>query len=131
MSRWFWVTMTSRKLLPLACVTTALVAGYAGFSTSHRAAAEESNSRNNSITIQTFQFRPTPIEVKAGTRVIWTNQDDILHTVTSGTPERRDQRFESALEGEGTSYSFIFTQAGTYPYFCDRHQSMRGEILVR
>jgi plastocyanin len=131
MSRWFWAAMTRLKLLSLACVTAALVAGYAGFSTSHRAAAGESTSRNNLITIQTFQFRPTPIEVKAGTRVVWTNQDEILHTVTSGAPDRRDQRFESALEGRDTSYSFVFTQAGTYPYFCDRHQSMRGEILVR
>jgi plastocyanin len=131
MSRWFRVAMTSFKLLPLACVTAALVAGCTGFSTSHRATAEESRGRNNLITVQTFQFRPTPIEVKAGTRVTWTNQDDILHTVTSGAPDRRDQRFESALGGKGTSYSFTFTQAGTYPYFCDRHQSMRGEVLVR
>jgi plastocyanin len=131
MSRWFRAAMTRLKVLPLACVIAALVAGYAGLSTSHRAAAGESSSRDNLITIQTFQFRPTPVEVRAGTRVTWTNQDDILHTVTSGAPDRRDQRFEAALDGKGTSYGFTFTQAGTYPYFCDRHQSMRGEILVR
>jgi plastocyanin len=131
MSRWFWGAVTRLKLLPLACVTAALIAGCAGLSPSHRAAAEESRGGNNLITVQTFQFRPTPIEVKAGTRVTWTNQDDIMHTVTSGAPDSRDQRFESALEGKGTSYSVTFTQAGTYPYFCDRHQSMRGKILVR
>jgi plastocyanin len=37
--------------------------------------------------------------VKAGTRLTWTNQDDITHTVTSGTPEQRDGRFEMPLDG--------------------------------
>src|SRR5262245_1203453 len=45
------------------------------------------------VTIQLFQFKPVPLEVKAGTPVTWTNQDDILHTVTSGSPEQRDHRF--------------------------------------
>ena len=38
------------------------------------------------VTIQTFQFKPMPIEVPAGSKVTFTNQDDITHTVTSGTP---------------------------------------------
>jgi plastocyanin len=82
------------------------------------------------VTIKLFQFKPTPIEVKAGTRVTWTNTDPITHTVTSGTPENRDGQFNSPLAGNGTSFSFTFTRAGTYSYFCDRHQHMRGEIRV-
>jgi plastocyanin len=91
----------------------------------------ETNGRSPTVAIQTFQFRPTPSEVEAGTRITWNNQDDILHTVTSGTPDNRDNRFGAPLDGKGTSYSFTFTQGGAYPYFCERHQSMRGEILVR
>jgi len=73
----------------------------------------------------------TPIEVKAGTRVTWANADDITHTVTSGTPENRDGQFNTPLPGKGTTFSFTFSRAGTYTYFCDRHQSMRGEIRVQ
>jgi len=83
------------------------------------------------ITIQTFQFRPNPIEVQAGTQITWINQDDIRHTVTSGTPENRDGRFDVPLAGKGTNFSFTFTQPGTYSYFCDRHQHMRGQIHVK
>jgi plastocyanin len=51
------------------------------------------------VTVQLFQFEPGQIEVKAGTRLTWTNQDDITHTVTSGPPEQRDGRFEMPLDG--------------------------------
>ncbi len=80
------------------------------------------------VTIQLFQFRPGREAVSAGSRVTWTNQDDIEHTVTSGTPERPDGRFELRLPGKGATGQVHFTQPGAYPYFCDRHPSMRGEI---
>jgi plastocyanin len=83
------------------------------------------------VTVQLFQFKPGQIEVKAGTRLTWTNQDDITHTVTSGTPEQRDGRFELPLDGRGATGIVQLEEPGTYPYFCSRHQSMRGEIRVR
>jgi plastocyanin len=83
------------------------------------------------VAIQTFQFKPSPVEVAAGTTVTWTNNDDIQHTVTSGTPEGRDGTFDMSLAGKGTTFSMTFARPGTYPYFCDRHQSMVGEIRVR
>jgi plastocyanin len=55
--------------------------------------------------VQVFQFRPGQLEVEAGTRVTWTNGDDIMHTVTSGTPEQRDGRFAPRLEGRGAAAS--------------------------
>jgi plastocyanin len=122
---------TIHKWLKLAGVLALTGASYIGYSASTQAGVAESDGRNMSITIQTFQFRPTPIEVRAGTRITWTNQDDILHTITSGTPESRDHRFEAPLDGKGASSTMTFNQAGLYPYFCDRHQSMRGEIRVR
>ena len=84
-----------------------------------------------SVTIQTFQFKPTPIEVSAGTRVSFTNQDDITHTVTSGTPENPDGKFSHRLEGKDATFAVDLTKPGVYPYFCERHRSMRGEIRVK
>ena len=83
------------------------------------------------VTVQLFQFKPDRIEVKAGTRPIWTNQDDITHTVTSGTPGQRDGRFELPLDGRGATGSVRLERPGVYPYFFSRHQSMRGEIRVK
>lgn len=92
------------------------------------AAPADSGSR---VGIRVFQFRPGQLEIEAGTRVTWTNEDDIAHTVTSGTPDARDRRFERRLDGAGAATTIEFTESGVYPYFCDRHRSMRGEIRVK
>ena len=90
-------------------------------------AAEEGSVVN----IRLFSFQPAKIEIKQGSTVTWTNQDDIRHTVTSGMPDKKDGKFGAPLAGRGTSFSFTFKEPGTYTYFCDRHQHMRGEIQVR
>jgi plastocyanin len=83
------------------------------------------------VTIQTFQFKPTPVEVPVGTKVSFTNGDDITHTVTSGTPESPDGKFSHQLAGRGTTATVELGKPGVYPYFCERHRSMRGEIRVK
>ena len=70
------------------------------------------------------------VAVAAGTRVAWVNGDDITHTVTSGTPEQRDGRFNVVLDGKGARGAVQFREPGVHQYFCDRHRSMRGEIRV-
>ena len=85
----------------------------------------------SAVTVRLFQFTPGQIDVRAGTRLTWTNQDDIAHTVTSGTPEQREDRFDVALNGRGATGSVELREPGVYPYFCRRHQSMRGEIRVK
>jgi plastocyanin len=92
--------------------------------------AEGPSPKPAAVAIKVFQFQPNRLEVKTGASVTWTNGDDIEHTVTSGTPERPDGRFNSVLPGKGTTARVTFTEAGNYPYFCHRHQSMRGEIRV-
>ena len=82
------------------------------------------------VAVQLFQFRPVGLEVTRGARVVWINQDDIIHTVTAGTPERRDGRFDLTLQGQGSAASVELTEPGLYPYFCERHPHMRGEIRV-
>ena len=84
-----------------------------------------------SASIRVFQFQPGALEVRLGTRVTWTNQDDITHTVTSGMPGSPDGRFDVQLDGKGMTGSATFTAPGVYPYFCARHTSMRGAVVVR
>src|SRR5437870_12991166 len=84
------MTVNTSDILSVACVIVLILAGLS------IAATTESP-----VGVRVFQFRPGQLEVKAGTRVTWTNQDDITHTVTSGTPEQRDGRFDQRLEGRG------------------------------
>jgi len=82
------------------------------------------------ITIKTFTFGPKALQVTPGTTVVWTNEDDIEHTITSGAPDRPDGAFDQALTAKGATASVRFDTAGTWPYFCTRHSFMRGEIRV-
>ncbi len=76
------------------------------------------------ISIDNFTFGPAQLTVKAGTAVRWTNHDDIPHTVVSpGT-------FKSKVLDSDDSYSFTFTSAGEYKYFCSLHPHMTGIIKV-
>jgi plastocyanin len=77
-----------------------------------------------------FRFQPTRLEAKSGTEVRWTNRDDIAHTVTAGTPGSPQPAFRLVLEGRGATASATFAGPGAYPYFCERHPDMRGEIRI-
>lgn len=121
----------SWRLLALLAVTGITVASAAGAQVDRVAQATTPQRESGpAVTIRVFQFQPGQLDVKNGTRVTWTNQDDIEHTVTSGTPESLDGRFNSRLSGKGTTFSFTFAQPGTYSYFCNRHPSMRGHVRV-
>ena len=109
--------MRAKNVLGIACAVTLILAGLSV------AATPESP-----VGIRVFQFRL--LEVKAGTKVTWINHDDITHTVTSGTPETRDGRFDQRLDGKGGAMTVEFKERGVYPYFCNRHPSMRGETRV-
>ena len=81
------------------------------------------------IDIQGFKF-PANVDVAKGTKVTWTNKDTTKHTVTSGTRASKDGKFDGQLDAAGT-FSFTFTEAGTYQYFCSFHQQMNATITVK
>jgi len=83
-----------------------------------------------SVAIRTFQFAPDTLRMKAGTRVVWSNADEIGHTITSGSPEKRDGRFHGVVATRRATYSAVLERAGTYRYFCDRHRFMTGTVIV-
>lgn len=79
-----------------------------------------------------YSYLPATIQVKVGESVIWTNDDDTLHTVTSGsgTDENAGAYFDSGMMGKGKIYEHLFTAAGEYPYFCIVHPDMIGRVIV-
>src|SRR5215210_5287113 len=88
-----------------------------------------------SSSLTTDAFSPNPIQVSVGNTVTWTNNDSQPHTVTSGSNGQPDNKFNSSpnfspLLNPGQTFSFTFTQAGTYPYFCMLHPNMVGTVSV-
>ena len=81
----------------------------------------------SSISIDNFTFTPQSVTVKAGTKVTWTNKDDIPHGIASSNNAFAKSK---ALDTDD-SYSFTFTTPGTYQYFCYIHPHMTGTIVVQ
>jgi amicyanin len=79
-------------------------------------------------TIDNFTFSPPVLTVPVGTKVTWTNRDDIPHTVT-GADHPKD--IKSPALDTGDSYSRTFTTVGTYHYFCSLHPHMQGTVVVK
>jgi len=82
------------------------------------------------IDIQGFKF-PANVDVAKGTKVTWTNKDTAAHTVTSGTRPNKDGKFDSGQLAASATFSFTFTDAGTFNYWCQNHSSMNGTITVK
>jgi plastocyanin len=82
------------------------------------------------ISIKGFAFNPNQPSVAKGTTITWSNDDGTTHTVTSGLPGTPSGKFNQSLDA-GKSFSFTFTDAGTYEFFCNIHQSMRGTVTVK
>ena len=77
------------------------------------------------VKIDNFTFNPQRLTVKAGTTVTWTNGDDIPHTVAAS-----NKSFKSKVLDTDQKFSFTFTTAGDFEYFCSLHPHMTGMIVV-
>jgi len=90
------------------------------------ASAQASMGSEAEVQIDNFTFTPGAINVKAGTRVIWVNHDDIPHTVDS-----TEGKFKSGALDTDDKFEFRFVQPGEYPFYCRIHPKMIGKIIVR
>lgn len=84
----------------------------------------------SAVEIKGFLFRPSTLSVTARTAVIWTNRDDIAHTITSGAPGEATGDFDSGDRTLGQAFRQTFPTAGTFTYFCRNHNSMTGRVTV-
>ena len=70
-------------------------------------------------------FAHLDLTVQAGTTVVWTNRDGVPHTTTAA-----EGQWDSGTLQEGQSFSFTFTEAGVFSYFCAIHPFMTAEVTV-
>jgi plastocyanin len=108
--------------VPLMIVFALLSAG----SGAVKADPQQAPAKNVEIKIDNFSFAPGTFTVAVGTTVTWINHDDIPHTAVS-----TDGVFKSKVMDTDEKFSYTFTKAGSYPYFCSIHPKMTGTILVQ
>jgi plastocyanin len=89
-------------------------------------AAHPPQAATAEVKIDNFSFGPATLTVAPGTTVTWVNHDDIPHTVVS-----TESAFKSKVLDTDEKFSFTFTKAGTYPYFCSIHPKMTATVVVK
>jgi amicyanin len=80
---------------------------------------------DTAVSITDFAFVPAALTVKVGDAVTWTNHDEEPHTVAAG-----DGSFHSPGMDTNGTFSFTFTEAGTFDYVCSIHPFMHGTVTV-
>jgi plastocyanin len=89
-------------------------------------ASDQPSAANVAVKIDNFVFGPQAITVPVGTTVTWTNSDDIPHTAVS-----TDGVFKSKVMDTDEKFSYTFTKAGIYSYYCSVHPKMTGQVVVK
>ena len=89
-------------------------------------ASDQPSAASAEVKIDNFSFAPQTLTVPVGTTVTWTNRDDIPHTIVS-----TDGVFKSKVRDTDEKFSYTFTKAGTYTYYCSVHPKMTGKIVVQ
>lgn len=82
---------------------------------------------------QSLNFSPASITVVIGVNntIVWTNNDNITHTVTSTSVPAGATSFDSGNMAAGKTFKTTLTAPGTYQYHCTLHPSwMKGTIIV-
>jgi plastocyanin len=78
------------------------------------------------VQVDNFTFGPATLNVPVNSTVTWVNKDDLPHVIASN-----DGVFKSKALDTEDKYSYTFSKAGTYAYFCSIHPKMVGKIVVQ
>jgi LPXTG-motif cell wall-anchored protein len=94
-------------------------------STTVSAAGSASVSADDNTSGDNF-FAPSSITIQVGGTVTWSNDGQVTHTVTANSGS-----FDSGNLNPGQSFSHTFSQPGTFAYYCQYHQGMKGSVTVQ
>jgi plastocyanin len=80
-------------------------------------------------------YEPDQSTVSPGATIVWDNQDNALHTATSGNPDTAtpDGKFDTGLVGANQRSKPVTmpTEPGDYMYFCTLHPFLVGTVTVQ
>ena len=79
----------------------------------------------DAVVSNNFAFTSVTLTVPVGVTVTSTNHDEEPHTVVAN-----DRSFHSPGMDTNGTYSFTFTNAGSFNYVCSIHPLMHGTVVV-
>jgi plastocyanin len=110
----------------VAIVSAALSLGLVALLAVHPPYARGEDAKPSEIRVDNFTFAPDTLTVPINSTVTWANKDDLPHVIASN-----DGVFKSKALDTDQKYSYTFTKAGTYAYFCSIHPKMVGKVVVQ
>ena len=110
------------KMRSVAAVVVVIVAGLA-LALGALTAAAAAKPKARTVTIKNFKFAPSPLNVKAGSKVTVKNADGTTHTFTANNGASDTGDIE-----RGSSASVTIKKPGTFAYHCQIHNFMKGTI---
>ncbi len=123
--------MAAAVLLLATALTGCTTTGEGGGSTAtpHSPAQSTATSGAIRIIIKDFTYVPAVLTVRPGVKITVDNKDSAPHTVTaSGGKGGFDT---GTIKGGATATFTAPGKPGSYPYFCDIHEYMKGKLTVR
>ena len=89
-------------------------------------------SKGSSNNNNTQFYAPPEVQVAPGNSIKWTNDDNVIHTVTQGKPSEgaNSTGFNSGPIQLGGTFVHFFDESGTVDYFCTFHPHMIGKVIV-
>jgi plastocyanin len=121
--------MSKRMFIMTGLVAGALLlAACSGSSetTTTSTTAEAPGGGDIAVSIVDFAFEPSDLTVSVGDTITWTNNESgIPHTTTAD-----EGLWDSSTLRPDDTFTFTFTEPGTYTYLCTIHPSMTATITV-
>jgi plastocyanin len=77
------------------------------------------------VVMHDMKFEPAELTVAVGDKIVWKNDDFVVHTVTAAN------RFDSGNVVGVASWSITLAAVGDISYACTLHPMMLGKIRVR
>ncbi|MEV6605293.1 cupredoxin family copper-binding protein [Kutzneria sp. NPDC051319] len=81
----------------------------------------------HAVAMAQYAFAPAALTVHVGDTITWTNQDQAPHDVTTTSAP---VPLHSPTLATGQSWTYTFSQPGTYAYICSIHPDMRAQVIV-
>jgi plastocyanin len=131
-----------RSVLTAMFAVAALILAGCGNGGAGASSPQIASAKGRTVVLKSLMFMPRTLHVKVGTTVTWRSAEPITHTVTSGevtgvdetsglrSGQMPDGLFKHTLTGSGDTFSYTFTQPGSYSYYCSIHLGMNAKVVV-
>ncbi len=114
--------------LALALAASTIMFGTSACSSKTSTASEEDGPAiAMTVHIKDGEFDPRDVDIEAGGTVMWINDDVASHDLQFLAPKK----LYSGVIKPGRAWVHTFAAAGTYDYYCDFHNTMKGVVVVR